>query len=122
MNIRKTNMTLIHWLCAIIVVIFILPFIVARLASADSGMLFCMMLFLIINPLFSITLGVKCGSNIRQMWSLPLILAVVFIVGTWLSFDAKEVGFLVYATVYCALSWIAMFLSSYINNRNKIKK
>ncbi|WP_373155247.1 hypothetical protein [Bacteroides cellulosilyticus] len=122
MNIRKTNMPLIHRLCAIIVVMFILPFIVAQLASADSGMLFCMILFLIVNPLFSITLGVKCGSNIQQMWSLPLILAVVFIVGVWLSFDVKEVGFIVYATVYCTLSWTAMFLSRYINNRNKIKK
>ena len=115
-------MTLIYWLCAIIAVVFILPLIVVCLASEDSGMVFCMILFLIVNPLFSIALGVKCGSDIRQMWSLPLILAVGFIVGVWVFFDIKEVGFIVYATVYCALSWIAMFLSCYINNRNKIKK
>ena len=122
MDIRETNMTLIYWLCAIITVMFILPLIVVCLASDDSGMAFCMMLFLIVNPLFSILLGVKCGSNIQQMWSFPLILAVFFIVGVWIFFDIKEVGFIVYATVYCALSWIAMFLSCYINNRNKIKK
>lgn len=67
-------------------------------------------------------LGVKCGSNIRQMWGLPLVSAISFLIGVWLSFDVKDVGFIVYATVYCGLSWGAMFLGSCSNNRGKMEE
>ena len=46
----------IYWLCATIAVMFVLPFAVARLASECSGMALCMMLFLVINPIYSIIL------------------------------------------------------------------
>lgn len=42
MDMKKANKTLIYWLCAIIVVMFVLPFGVAGLASAHSAMMFCM--------------------------------------------------------------------------------
>ena len=104
------NRQLIIWLSVTVTVMFVLPFAVARLASECSGMVLCMMLFFIINPIYSVILGFNCGKNIRRMWNLPLVSAIAFLAGTWLFFDIKEIWFLIYAAIYLALGWIAMFI------------
>ncbi|WP_294628708.1 hypothetical protein [uncultured Bacteroides sp.] len=106
----------IHWLCATAAVMFVLPFAVARLASECSGMALCMLLFLILNPMYSLLLGSHCGSDIKRMWNLPLISAVMFLSGTWLFFDIKEVWFIIYAAIYLVLGWTAMFVSKYLGD------
>ena len=110
---------IIIWLAIIILVMFTLPFAVARLASECSGMALCMMLFLIVNPIYSAILGYRCGKDIKKMWNLPLVSAVAFLAGTWIFFDIHELWFVVYATVYLAIGWIAMAISKYINGSNK---
>lgn len=100
------------WLAVTLVVMFILPFGVARLASECSGMALCMILFFVINPVYSIILGIVCGKDVRNMWNLPLVSSIAFLAGTWLFFDIKEVWFLVYAAIYLALGWVAMFIEN----------
>ena len=39
------NKNYIYWLCAKIIVMFMLPFVEAQLASECSGMVLCMILF-----------------------------------------------------------------------------
>lgn len=107
------NKKYVYWLCVTAVIMVVLPFAVARLASECSGMALCMMLFFIINPVYSVILGLNCGKNIRRMWSLPLISSITFLAGTWLFFDIREVWFLVYAAIYLSLGWIAMFIRKY---------
>lgn len=87
---------------------FILPFMIARLASECSGMALCMIAFFIINPMYSAILGYRCGKDVKGMWNLPLVSAIAFLAGTWLFFDIKEPWFIVYAVVYLAIGWIAM--------------
>ena len=111
MTITRLKTSWTYWLCITMIVMFVLPFAVAHLASACSGMALCMMLFLVLNPVYSIILGTFCGKNIKQRWNLPLISAVMFLCGTWLFFDIKEVWFIIYAAIYLALGWIAMLVS-----------
>ena len=108
---------IIIWLAITILVMLALPFAVARLASEYSGMALCMMLFLIVNPIYSAILGYRCGKDIKKMWNLPLVSAVAFLAGTWIFFDIHELWFVVYATVYLAIGWIAMAISKYLNRR-----
>lgn len=103
------------WLAVSILVMFILPFAIARLASECSGMALCMILFFIVNPIYSAILGYGCGKDIRRMWNLPLVSAIAFLAGTWLFFDIKEVWFLIYAAIYLTLGWIAMFVRKYLS-------
>ena len=110
---------IIIWLAITILVMFALPFAVARLASECSGMALCMMLFLIVNPIYSAILGYRCGKDIKKMWNLPLVSAVAFLAGTWIFFDIHELWFVVYATVYLAIGWTAMAISKHINSSNK---
>ncbi len=106
------------WLAISIAVMFALPFAVARLASECSGMALCMILFFIVNPIYSAILGFRCGRNIRQMWNLPLVSSIAFLAGTWLFFDIKEVWFIIYALVYLTIGWTAMGISNYLQKRN----
>lgn len=108
---------IIIWLAITILVMLALPFAVARLASECSGMALCMMLFLIVNPIYSAILGYRCGKDIKKMWNLPLVSAVAFLAGIWIFFDIHELWFVVYATVYLAIGWIAMAISKYLNRR-----
>lgn len=101
-----------------VAVMFALPFAMARLASECSEMALCMILFFIVNPIYSAILGFRCGRNIRQMWNLPLVSSIAFLAGTWLFFDIKEVWFIIYASVYLIIGCMAMGISKYLNKRN----
>lgn len=109
--------TIILWFAVTVAVMCVLPFAVARLASECSGMALCMMLFYIVNPIYSAVLGQRCGRNVRSMWYLPLILSIAFLAGTWLFFDIREVWFIIYATIYLAIGWMAMGIGKYLNQR-----
>ena len=109
----------ILWLTITAMVMFALPFVVARFASECSGMALCMILFFIVNPIYSAILGFCCGRNIRQMWNLPLVSSIAFLAGTWLFFDIKEIWFIINATVYLIIGWMAMGISKYMNHKIK---
>ncbi len=111
---------IITWIAITVAVMFVFPFAVARLASECSGMALCMILFLIINPIYSAILGFRCGRDIRRMWNLPLVSSIAFLAGTWLFFDIKEAWFIIYASVYLIIGWTVMGISKYINNQKKI--
>lgn len=108
---------MIVWLTISVVIMIALPFAVVGLASECSGMALCMLLFFIVNPIYSAILGFCCGKDIRRMWNLPLVSSIAFLAGTWLFFDIKEVWFILYASVYLMIGWMAMGISKYLNNR-----
>ncbi len=108
---------IIIWIAVTVAVMFALPFAVARLASECSGLALCMILFFIVNPIYSAILGCYCGKDIRRMWNLPLVSSIAFLAGTWLFFDIKEVWFIIYASVYLIIGWTAMGITRYLNSR-----
>lgn len=116
----KSHKAIITWVTVTIAVMFVFPFAVARLASECSGMALCMILFFIINPIYSAILGFRCGRDIRRMWNLPLVSSIAFLTGTWLFFDIKEAWFIIYASVYLIIGWTVMGISKYLNNQKKI--
>ncbi len=108
---------IITWNAVTFAVMFVFPFAVGGLASECSGMALCMILFFIVNPIYSAILGLRCGKDIRRMWNLPLVSSIAFLAGTWLFFDIKEVWFIIYASVYLIIGWTAMGISNYLNKR-----
>ena len=107
---NKIEKTKYVWLGVTVAVMFFLPFAVARLASECAGMALCMLLFFVINPLYSAILGFICGKHVREMWSLPLMSAVAFLGGVWIFFDWGEVWFIAYAAVYLLISCFTMWV------------
>lgn len=114
----ENRKVIITWTAVTVVVMFALPFAVAGLASECSGMALCMILFFIVNPIYSALLGFRCGRNARQMWNPPLVSSIAFLAGTWLFFDIKEIWFIIYAAVYLIIGWAAMGISKYLNKQN----
>lgn len=111
----------IKWLTITLTVMLILPFAVARLASECSGMALCMMLFFIVNPLYSAIIGYQSGKDVHKMWTLPLVSSISFLTGTWLFFDIREPWFLVYAGIYLIVGYSAMIISRhFITKTNNI--
>ena len=76
-----------------------------------SGMGIFFLLFYIVNPLFSAFCGIFAGINIRQLWSLPLIVSALFLAGAWIFFELGEPDFLLYAAGYLIIGFAAMLLS-----------
>ena len=90
-----------------------LPWLAVTFAPADAGMAICFLLFYAVDPVYAIVDGYSAGKHIRYMWSMPIVTAVLFLLGTWLFFDMGEILFLIYALVYLALETCAMILSAW---------
>ena len=87
------------------------PCLVDVFAPADLGMGICMLLFFVINPIYTLMCGWNAGSDIRHRWSSPAITALLFLAGTWIFLEWGEPMFLVYSLVYLLIGMTAMGIS-----------
>ena len=105
---------LVPWLFASAAVMLLLPALAVRFVNADGGMAVCLALLFVVDPLFSVCIGVYAGRDTQKLWSLPIFPAVFFLLGAWLFLDAGETAFLFYAAVYALLGYAAMLISRFI--------
>lgn len=56
--------------------------------------------------------------HIKEMWSLPVIAAALFLLGSWISFDPGEGAFVIYAGGYLVIGIVSMLFSSWLSARN----
>ena len=103
------------------VVMLMFPWLAVTFVKGDAGMVVCFLLFFAVNPLYSVIIGVFTGKNIRHLWSLPVISAMLFLIGTWIFFDMGETAFILYAVVYLVLAIVAMLISMFIRKRAQRK-
>ena len=101
---------IILWMAASAVVMLAFPWLAATFVKGDAGMAVCFLLFFAVNPLYSVIIGAFAGKDIRRLWSLPVISAVLFFIGTWIFFDMGESAFILYAAVYLVLGIAAMLI------------
>lgn len=107
----------IMWLILSIAVMFILPWAAVTFVKGDAGMAACFLLFFAVNPIYSIIIGIFSGRNLKERWSLPIISAVLFLLGTWIFFNMGEIAFLLYAGIYLVIGMAVMLVSALISKR-----
>lgn len=107
---------IIMWTIMTFVLMIGFPWLTVTFAGS-AGMAICFILFYAINPLFSVICGVFAGRNMRKFWVLPIIVAVLFLAGTWIFFDMGETAFVLYCACYLAIGLVAMLISSYLSKR-----
>ena len=73
-----------------------------------NGGLFCSVFC--VNPIYSVAIGIFAGENNRRLWSLPVISAALFLIGTWIFFDMGETAFIFYGMVYLVLGIASMMI------------
>ncbi len=100
-----------------IIITLVLPWLTVTFVNGDGGMAVCLLLFFAVNPFFSVVIGAFAGKDIRNLWVLPIIFAVFFVVGAWLFFDMGDPAFIIYASVYLALGAAAMLISGFIRKK-----
>ena len=114
----KQNIVL--WLVASAVVMLAFPWLAVTFVNGDAGMAVCFLLFFAVNPLYSVLIGAFSGKDIRRLWSLPVISAALFLIGTWIFFDMGETAFILYAAVYLALGIAAMLIKKKMRDRKSV--
>ena len=85
--------------------------------KGDAGMAVCLLLFIAINPIYSVVIGIFVGKDVKHLWSLPVISAMLFLIGTWIFFDMGEMAFVLYAVVYLVLGIVTMLISMIIRKK-----
>ena len=106
----------ITWTLLAVVLMIGFPWLTLRFAGMNA-MGICVILFYVINPLFSIICGVFAGKDIKQLWPLPIITSALFLAGTWMFFEMGETAFLLYCGYYLVTGIICMLLTCFITNK-----
>ena len=100
----------------------LIPFLAVTFAKSDAGMAICLILFYLLNPIFSIINGVW-ANPIKKLWYLPILPPVLFLAGVWIFFAPADPIFYVYAGIYLALGYISALINTLIikliNSRKK---
>ena len=105
------------WLIVSMVMMLFLPFLTNSFVNGDAGMAVCIILFYAVNPIYSVIMGVFAGKNIKRLWGMPVISAVLFLLGSWIFFSMGERAFILYAGVYLILGMAAMTISMIIHRK-----
>ena len=111
--------SIILWMAASAVVMLAFPWIAVTFVKGDTGMAICFLLFFAVNPLYSVIIGAFAGKDVKHLWSLPVISAVLFLIGTWIFFDMGETAFILYAAVYLVIGIMAMLISMFIRKKTQ---
>ena len=110
---------IILWLAVSAVIMLALPWLAVTFVKGDAGMAACFVLFFAVNPIYSVVIGIFAGKDMRHLWGLPVISAVLFLIGTWVFFDMGETAFILYAVVYLVLGIATMLISMLIRKKSK---
>ena len=110
---------MVPWLIASVLILFALPWLTVTIVKSDAAMAVCFILFFAVNPVYSVVLGVNAGKDMKSMWSLPLISALLFLAGTWTFFEFREIAFLLYAAIYLVLGAAAMLISVCVKKKKE---
>ncbi len=111
----KNNFIL--WVMISMVIMLVLPWLAVSFVKGDAGMAVCFILFFAVNPIYSVIMGVFSGKNIKSLWGMPVISAILFLLGSWIFFSIGEKAFILYAGVYLILGIVAMAISMIIHRK-----
>lgn len=114
---------LLGWSISSAAVMLLLPCAAVTFVQSRAGMAVTLLLLFVIDPIYAIIMGAIAGRNSKELWSLPVISAILFLAGAWTFFDFGEEAFVIYAGVYLAIGLAAMFVTLWIYRRkNKCMK
>ena len=107
---------LIVWMILALFLLIGCPWLAVTFAGS-MGMAVCFLLFFSVNPLFAVVTGVFAGKNVKRLWSLPIIMAGLYLAGVWLFFEMGEPAFLLYGGCYLVAGVVAMLVSAFVKHR-----
>lgn len=103
------------WTTVSLLLFVVLPWLITVLIHSDAAMAACFILFYAIDPVFAIAAGMFAGKDPRRLWFVPLLIPVLFVLGTRLCF-AADPAFVTYALMYLLLGGTTMFVFLLMTN------
>lgn len=107
------------WLLGSAVVMILLPWAAVTFVESGAGMAASLLLFFVIDPIYAMAAGSFAGRAAKELWSVPVITAILFLLGAWIAFDMGEGAFVLYAGVYLAIGLVSMFVSSWAHGKER---
>lgn len=102
------------WLAGSAAVMLLLPWAAVTFVDSHAGMTVTILLFFVIDPIYAVVAGAFAGKNIKALWSVPVMAAILFLLGAWIFFDMGEGAFVIYAGVYLVIGIVSTFVSARI--------
>ena len=105
MNMIKKILIFLSGLSA---VMLLLPILAVRFAPADFGMALCFILFFAVDPEFMIFTGVMAKSNIKKLWWLPILSALLSPLLFAVAVGEIVTDLFIYSAIYLLIGLISM--------------
>lgn len=86
----------------------VLPILAVNFVPDDAGMLVCLAMIFILNPIISVLIGIISAKDVKFYWFAPFLIAVFY----WLSstFTFKTAFPIVYSLAYFVICSVTIFL------------
>ena len=105
--------------CLIAVICMFLIPVGMQMLPGDTLFGFAFLFLYVVAPAWSATAGVLSASDVRRMWSLPLVSAGIGLLGCWTGFDWGNLDFVMFAFVYTAIGAGTMGLTLLLRRRRR---
>lgn len=99
-----------------------IPWIVVFFVKGNYYDLALKLMFLALNPLYAMAVGISAGKNIKIRWLMCILPPFMFMGCIWLLFDFKDLKFHYYAVLYFLIEIVFMMISWAIRKKIKSKK
>lgn len=101
------------------VMMILLPFMTVDTSGTELGIASIYTNLYVVNPVYTLGIGIFAGTDREKLWSLPLITAVFFILGFGLIISFADILVYMYALCYLLTSTLAMFFIDFLLKRRK---
>lgn len=92
----------------------VLPWAVQAFVRGDASIGILLLLLYVVDPIYSAVLGWFSGKDLRKMWFLPILSALLFLSG-----GVRHLTIWAFAGAYLVIGIVVMFLSDFIRKRKE---
>ena len=114
----KLKKKLIMAITIMIFVLSVIPLILINLATPHEFMGVMILLFFMINPLAILIVSLMVSKDLKQLWWIPILFCILFLISYWIVLSGVILDLLVYAAIYLIIGACAMLVSYLINVKN----
>ena len=99
--------------------LFMLPFILVKAAEPHEFMGIMILLFFVVNPITAAVINSMIGKDIKKLWWMPALFAIVFLLSYWLVLEEFIIDLTFYAVIYLIIGLIFMIGSLVVARKLK---
>lgn len=101
------------------VIMFFIPLVAVDPSGSDTAMASVFTNLFVINPVFTLGIGIFAGTDKDKLWPLPIFNSLFFIISYGLIFSFADLMVYMYGICYLLTSTLAMFFIHFIKTKRK---